>query len=135
MLVVSSLATLGCGAHDDGPRRVAAEGEITFQGRPLERGAILFVPAGNTKGPRAGAIIEDGRYRVAQENGPVLGRLRVEIRSAPNYGYDATEPTESVKHIGEPLPRDDIPPQYNDRSKLVVETTAEGKNVFNFHLP
>lgn len=130
-----AMTVLGCGGAVEGPQRVAVEGEVTFRGRPVERGSILFIPTEQTRGPRTGAIIKAGQYRLSKEHGPVLGRLRVEIRTERKLDYDITEPTESVKHIGEPLPRGEIPPKYNDRSLLVVETTSEGDNTFDFHLP
>ena len=130
------LATMlpGCGGTDGRPERIAVDGEVTFGGRPVVRGSILFIPMDDTRGPKAGAIVEAGRYRLPRDRGPVIGRLRVEIRAERELDYDITEPTESVKHIGEPLPQDEIPPSYNDRSTLVVETTADGENSFDFHL-
>lgn len=134
-LTTLAIALLGCGGSDKGPRRVAVEGEVTFHGQPIERGSILFVPTGETRGPRTGGVIEAGRYRLPRDRGPVIGELRVEIRAERKLPYDITEPTESVQHIGEPLPPGDIPPEYNDRSVLSVETKAEGDNTFDFHLP
>lgn len=125
----------GCNGRDDGPPRVAVDGEVTFRGRPVEKGSILFVPMGETQGPKTGAVIEGGRYRLSNDRGPVIGKLRVEIRAEQKLDYDITEPTESVKHIGEPMPRSEIPPEFNDRSRLVVETTPDGDNSFDFHLP
>lgn len=130
-----TMALLGCGGVDEGPPRVAVRGEVTFRGRPVEKGSILFIPVDQTRGPRTGAVIEAGRYRLSRDRGPALGKLRVEIRADRKLDYDITEPTESVKHIGEPLPRGEIPPRYNDRSTLFVETRAQGDNTFDFHLP
>jgi len=133
---VSAIAVLmGCGGGERGPERVAVEGEVTFQGRAVESGSILFVPTDGTPGPRAGAEIDAGQYRLPAARGPVVGRLRVEVRAGREFGYDITEPTESVRHIGEPLPPESIPPEYNDRSTLVVETMADADNTFVFHLP
>lgn len=129
------LCLASCGHNTDGPARVPVEGEVTFHGQPLHSGSILFIPTSGTTGPRTGATIESGRYRLDDDRGPVVGTLRVEIRAAPRIGYDITEPTETVKHIGEPLPRNEIPPQYNDNSVLTVTTTAAGDNQFDFHLP
>ncbi|MBW3539812.1 MAG: hypothetical protein KY476_06040 [Planctomycetes bacterium] len=126
---------LGCGGSDAGPPRVAVDGEVTFEGRPLEKGSILFIPAGESRGPRTGAVVEAGQYRLPRERGPIVGQLRVEIRAESKLDYDTTEPTESVRHIGEPRPPGVIPPEYNERSILAVETTAEGPNSFDFHLP
>lgn len=135
LLTVLATTLSGCSRTDEGPPRVAVDGQVTFRGRPVEKGSILFVPMGETQGPKTGAVIEGGRYRLSKDRGPVIGKLRVEIRAEQKLGYDITEPTESVKHIGEPMPRSEIPPEFNDKSTLVVETTPDGDNSFDFHLP
>jgi hypothetical protein len=133
-LTCGSWGLPGCGGNPDGPPRVAVNGQVTFRGEPVEKGSILFIPVGGARGPRVGTTIEQGRYRIPRGRGPVVGRLRVEIRAERNLGYDITEPTESVKHIGEPLPPNEIPPQFNDASTLLITTTADGDNSFHFHL-
>lgn len=125
----------GCGGSSDGPPRVPVEGEVTFHGQPVEKGSILFIPTGGTSGPRTGTAIESGRYALAGDRGPVIGTLRVEIRADRDFGYDITEPTETVKHIGEPFPDNEIPTEYNDESILMVTTSETGDNTFHFHLP
>ena len=133
--VLCLLCQTGCGGTGDGPPRVPIEGEVTFHGRPLVKGSILFIPTDGTTGPGTGTTIEAGRYELERERGPVIGKLRVEIRADRDFGYDITEPTETVKHIGEPMPRNEIPAQYNDESILTVTTTEAGDNTFDFHLP
>ncbi len=132
VLLAAGLA--GCGGADGLPR-VPVEGAVTFQGQPIEKGSILFIPADETSGPSTGAQIESGRYELEHERGPVIGTLRVEIRADRDFGYDITEPTETVKHIGEPFPENEIPAEYNDESILTVTTTESGDNRFDFHLP
>lgn len=132
VLIAACLA--GCGGTD-GPPRVPVEGAVTFQGQPIEKGSILFIPTNDTTGPSTGGTIESGRYELEHERGPVIGTLRVEIRADREFGYDITEPTESVKHIGEPFPENEIPTEYNDESVLTVTTTESGDNRFDFHLP
>lgn len=124
----------GCSGNSDGPARVAVDGQVTLRGEPVGKGSILFIPIEDTRGPRVGTAIEQGRFRIPRDRGPVIGRLRVEIRAERSLGYDITEPTESVMHIGEPLPPNDIPPEFNDASTLVITTTAKGSNSFQFHL-
>jgi hypothetical protein len=51
------LAAAGCGSS------TGASGSVTYDGRPVERGAITFLPA-DGQGPAAGGEIRDGRYRV-----------------------------------------------------------------------
>lgn len=129
------IVSLACSGSPEGPTRVSVEGEVTFHGQPLEEGAILFIPTGDTRGPSTGATIEAGKYYLPADRGPVIGELRVEIQAEKEIGYDITEPTETVQHIGEPLPAGQIPPEYNDRSILFVNTSANGENSFDFHLP
>lgn len=129
------IVSFGCGGAPEGPQRVSVEGEVTFHGKPLEQGAILFIPTGDTRGPSAGATIKAGKYYLPHDRGPIIGELRVEIQADPEIGYDITEPTETVQHIGEPLPSGEIPPEYNNRSILLVKTSAEDDNKFDFHLP
>jgi hypothetical protein len=132
-LGLSGLA--GCSGSSDGPARVAVDGQVTYRGEPVSKGSILFIPIEDTRGPRVGTAIEQGRYRIPRHRGPVVGLLRVEIRAERKLAYDITEPTESVKHIGEPLPSNDIPPEFNEASTLVIATRANGANTFHFHLP
>ncbi len=134
-LVLGLWGLPGCSGSSDSPVRVAVDGQVTFQGEPVGKGSILFIPIEDTRGPRVGGAIERGRYRIPRNRGPVVGQLRVEIRAEQKLGYDQTEPTESVKHIGELPPANDIPPQFNDASTLVITTNAEGTNTFHFHLP
>jgi len=134
-LALLALLLAGCIGSDGGPPRVAVNGEVTFRGKPVQKGSILFIPTGETRGPQAGAVIENGQYQLSSDRGPVVGKLRVEIRAERKLGYDITEPSESVRHIGEPMPKGEIPPEYNDQSTLVIETTPDGDNLFNFHLP
>ena len=110
------------------------QGEVLLDGRPLESGAILFAPTGATRGPRAGGRVDNGRYEISESDGPVIGTLRVEIRSSVDLGYDITDPEQSVLHAREPLPPNLVPPRYNEHSTLVVETRADGDNTFDFHL-
>lgn len=132
-LLVLLIVLLGCGVPD-GPPRVAVEGEVSLNGKPIENGSILFIPAEGTQGPQAGRKIQNGYYQLSRSEGPVIGMLRVEIRADQELAYDPTEPEESVLHIGESLPPNPVPPIYNERSTLLVETTAEGENRFDFRL-
>ena len=44
---------LGCG-KDGGPARYAVEGTVTFDGKPLAEGEIIFVPSPSGPQPDAG---------------------------------------------------------------------------------
>ena len=50
-----------------------------WQGRPLDKGSVLFVPAEDHVGPKLGAEIVDGRYQIAESaaerrRGPIASK-------------------------------------------------------------
>lgn len=85
MSVVSSWRTLGCmglcvvlagafGCGRSGPALVPVEGQVTFQGRPLKTGSLVFQPdaaKGNasTSTP-SGTIGPEGRYKLYTQEKP-----------------------------------------------------------------
>jgi hypothetical protein len=60
MVVVAMLAALllGCG----GERTYNLSGSVTYQGKPVPAGQIVFEPAADNKGPAGFAKIKDGHY-------------------------------------------------------------------------
>lgn len=75
-LVLTVVAAVGC---DSGPRRYPIRGEVTFDGVAVDTGTIKFHPIEGTKGPVTGSNIEEGRYEVPEEKGPLEGEYRVQI--------------------------------------------------------
>lgn len=127
------LAIVGC--SDDGLQRVAVGGTVTVDGEHLPKGAIVFVPTNGTVGPKAGGEIIDGRFEIAEANGPVVGDLRVEIVEKLEMDFELDDPDAfNEKAVDGQLPQSRIPPQYNANSNLVKTTTVEGPNEFVFDL-
>ena len=136
MSATSIMMVSGCGAKN-GPERAIVSGEVTFDGQPLEKGVIAFVPDGATQGPTAGAAILGGKYATPPGSGPVLGIHRVEITAhrtaivvegagigggvGPSGGV-AMEKSQMY-----------VPTQYNKNSTLILEVKS-GKNVQDFPL-
>ncbi len=54
---VLACITAGCGSF------TAVNGTVTYEGQPLEKGSIAFLPVDGL-GPSAGGLIVNGRYRV-----------------------------------------------------------------------
>jgi hypothetical protein len=79
-------------------------------------------------------VITDGQYQIARGQGPVVGNLRVEIRADQSLAFDITDPEAYAPHVREPLPRNAVPPRYNEQSTLKVATTSDGENQFDFDL-
>src|SRR5260370_41928529 len=97
---------LGCGAG--GPAMYRVTGTVTFDGRPVESGEIIFVPVDKGVAPDAGRI-DNGAYDLLVKAGKKRGEIRA---SRPGLG-------------GEPNPmgpvyQDYIPEKNNTRTTLAA---------------
>ncbi len=119
-LLMVFLLAAGCGRS--GPRTYRVSGTVTFNGKPVNEGDILFVPADTARGPTA-AKIANGKY-VAEA---AAGVCRVEI-SAIEIGPN------TPRVDGVPIPSNYLPARYNMHSELSVEVEPHNRNVFNFEL-
>lgn len=136
-LAVILTSCMGCGGSS-GPERGNVSGQVTFNGQPVEKGVIAFVPDGSTVGPTSGAIIENGRYKTQSGGGPVLGSHRVEIVAhrpgkkieVEGIGGAATGPS-AAGAVQETEMY--IPPEYNSKSMLAVSIKS-GTNTHDFAL-
>ena len=70
------LAVSGCG-----PGTADVAGRVTYQGKPVVYGTVVFIGADGL--PKAGAIQPDGTYRVT---GVPLGSAKVAVSSPPPPG-------------------------------------------------
>src|SRR4051812_38243364 len=85
-----SVLLAGCGGQS-GPRTVRVWGDVTFDGKPLEDGSILFSPVGDTAGGSVGGAVKLGRYDLTAADGPIAGgKYRLEISA--------------LRPVGKPLP-------------------------------
>ncbi len=68
-------AVVGCGRGAGGPPRYELSGSVTYQGKPVPAGYLVFAPDGEqgNQGPGAHADIVDGRYRTPSSEGTVGG--------------------------------------------------------------
>ncbi|MEX1039038.1 MAG: hypothetical protein WDZ51_00305 [Pirellulaceae bacterium] len=80
----------GCGEGDD--RGYTLTGTVTYQGKPVPGGRIVFEPitAQGNSGPGSVAEIQDGSYRTRRGKGIVGGPHHVTI-----FGDDGGMPTEA----------------------------------------
>lgn len=132
---VAASGITGCtGAAGDSLPRQAVSGTVTFEGKPLEKGTIQFMPTkqeGGVATVGAGEIVE-GKYTIPRDLGPVPGGYRV-IISAPSPNA-AAAPSDGIPGQAPPPAPDLIPPQYNANSTLNAEIKEGGPNVFDFPL-
>jgi major membrane immunogen (membrane-anchored lipoprotein) len=80
---VSAVAVVtSCGRSDDGlGKRYAVSGNVTYNGNPLEKGSISFVPE-DPKGVGATGTIENGSYALStggNNDGAQAGKYKVTI--------------------------------------------------------
>jgi hypothetical protein len=125
------LTPAGCSRRDyEGPQRFPLSGRVTYDGEPIDYGAISFLPTdGSTQRP-SGALIENGTYNVTEEYGANAGRYRVEIRWHKLTGTKFRDPDS-----GEMLDarKEALPPRFHEQSELTAEVSAE-KTTFDFDL-
>lgn len=134
VLLVALAGVCGSGCGEAGPERLAASGEVTLDGKPLETGSIAFLPAAGTEAPSVGGTIENGRYELPAEKGALVGKYNVRITSMQKTGKQieagSPEPpgtmVDEVKQV--------VPPRYNTETELTAEVTADGENTFDFKL-
>jgi len=125
------LALTGCGGATDNLPRQAVSGEVTLDGKPLPSGSIQFVPESATTATEAGAAIQDGRYAIARDQGPVPGKYVVRI-----YGSSGqiVQPEDGIPGSVHPMPKELIPLKYNTKTTLSAEVKPEAPNAFDFKL-
>ena len=74
-------ALFGCGSKDPFPL-APVQGTVSYQGKPLELGRVVFIPAKGTPGPQAvGKIEPDGSFRMSTANrdGAAIGQHVVTV--------------------------------------------------------
>jgi hypothetical protein len=137
-LGVLSSVLLGCGsAPPAGPQRVAVQGTITLDGKPLDQAVIRFVPMPEVNGPKASADVAAGKFEIPAGFGPAAGKHRVEIEStdhggiAPDDEQALAELAAGKRRLTKPVK---IPAIYNVRSTLQKDLKADSPNEFAFEL-
>jgi hypothetical protein len=124
-LVAGLLLLPGCSGQ-----RADVSGTVQIDGRPVDEGAIQFIPVEGTTGPSAGGVIKDGRYHIARDKGVTVGKNRVEIRAFRTTGRKVQDPTGPPGAKAEERVQA-FPPEYNERSTVVKDVRA-GSNTIDF---
>ncbi len=131
LLAGLAVATSGCGSGNR-LSLVPVHGTVTYQGKPLGHGRVVFVPQEGTPGPRlAGIIKSDGSYhiRTTGRDGAVIGKYIVTVhrRTLPA----TPEEKENRWFVGKPL----IPFKYfKERESGLSFEVKKGDNEYNIEL-
>ncbi len=135
VLLLAMLFLGGCGGAEV-LKRVPVSGYISIDGAPLKAGSIRFVPIENTKGPAAVATIEDGIYELLPENGPIIGKHRIEIEAINHQGFNLDDEQSFAKQAeqGKPVDQNPVPESFNRKTGLFIDLPEEGKSDLDFRL-
>lgn len=112
------LPLAGCGAA--GPKLYEVTGTVTFDGKPIPDGDIIFA-ATDTISEQAGKI-ENGQFLVLA----TAGNKQVRIFATREAEFDKV----MNAHVRVPY----IPDRYNTKTTLTADVTASGPNKFTFDL-
>jgi hypothetical protein len=131
--MLAGLSLSGCA--DSGPARAPIQGLVTIGGQPLAAGRILFTPAAPNEGPAASARIVDGKYALTDDDGPVPGQNRVQIEADLALGFAIDDEQAFALRAARPLPAGPIPPEFGNRSQVVVEVKPGDANHYDVTIP
>jgi hypothetical protein len=130
LLILILIFAAGCGPT--GPTRAEVSGTVTYNGQPVEQGAISFFPAPGVVGPEAGGEIKNGKYFIPRKTGPVVGKNRVELRSFQKSGRRIQDPTAPPGTLTDEI-TNIFPPEFSSQSTLTKDI-QKGKNEIVFEI-
>ncbi len=114
------LGLLGCNSSDL-PTLHPVSGTVSFAGKPIENGSIVFDPA-DGKGIAAMGSIVNGQIQGEIPAGEKILRITAQRETGEKDQY------------GEPVVESYIPDKYNVNSQLKQSVTADGENRFELTL-
>ena len=128
------VVAIGCGRA---PEAVVVTGSVTYQGRPIERGKIRFVPREASVTPISGAYISAGKYKVIAKGGVPYGTHKIMIvahRPTASYLRQHGPPTPETEW--DQVPKEQyLPARYNAQTELEVTIESGSREVIkNFVL-
>ena len=129
--VYSVALTVGC--SKTGTQEVS--GSVILDGSPITEGLIEFTPIEPTKGPTAGAAIQNGQFSVpAVASGLTVGGVyKVSISVMVGSGQFIRNPV-APGGKSEAL-KESIPARYNENSELQITVSANAEeNKHDFQL-
>ncbi|MFO0866343.1 MAG: hypothetical protein U0744_17150 [Gemmataceae bacterium] len=126
LLPACLMFAMGCGSEG----RMAIQGTVAVDGKPLSEGRISFTPT-DGKRPQTSGSIKDGAYSITAAEGPMPGSCRVEVYSKRKTGKKVPTPGDPGVMMDEE--KEMIPPDFNTASKLTV-TFELNNHIYDFNL-
>lgn len=129
MLPLCAILCAGC-TDSSTAKRGEVSGTVTLDGKPIEKGEIIFLPTNGTAGPTAGAEIKDGSYFVNRKVGPPAGDNIVQFQSTRATGRKVPDRT-GQRLVDE---FEDLIPVVLGRESTLIRKIQPGSNTINFEL-
>lgn len=129
-LAVAALACMGAGCNRSATR---VAGLVTYEGRPVQKGAVSFVPV-DGQGPSCGGAIANGRYTAQLSPGRKIVRI-VEMKT-PDHILTREEIEQAAakqKETGEAAAADELLPPDADGNNVEIEIQP-GSQTIDFAL-
>jgi hypothetical protein len=122
------IALPGCGGNS----RVPLQGQVSYNGQPIDNGTITFAPEGGSTAdtrPKAGTRIAGGKYAFQPSFGPLPGHYKVLItwdwKTGRKISTGDADSRDETKQI--------LPPKYNGQTTLTADVKG-GKTREDFNL-
>ena len=134
-LLIICIST-GCGERP--PQRAVVSGSVTYLGKPVDFGDIVFQPTSVRVGKWfAQGKIVGGKYSLDAAHGPLVGKNLVQIRGYKMTGRKRLDIagkslSEAPKMIDELVPY--IPEKFNEASQITVEIKSGDNGPVDFSL-
>lgn len=125
---ICSMPFIGCGGS--GNDYQAVSGVVTFQGKPIQEGAIQFFTLGDQPVVCGGAMIRDGAYELPRDHGLPPGAYLVRI----SWPERIPIPEEEQDPMNPFRTRELIPAKFNTESQLKIDVRSDQPAQFNFDL-
>ena len=130
------LPLVGCGSDPDKPKLGKVSGTVTYNGKPIPSGSIIFTPAGaqgGKTGQSATGQIDNGKYTLTTfdtGDGAILGQHAVTVTASSTPGTELGK-VKSDGTLDYKLPKSAIPEKYTtiDKSPLKYTVDAGGKTI------
>ena len=120
--LLSSLAFAIVGCSEGKPPNYPLSGTITFEGKPVPEGTIMFLASDKRSG-NAKAEIVDGKYTLELPAGQKLVKIEASRFIGPEDKSMGVRPRDQY-----------LPDRYNVESKLTVEVKPQNDNVYDLKL-
>lgn len=141
LAVVGLCAALltGCGGSgEELPDTAPVRGKVTYNGKPLPGGTVMFHPQQEGQGnPATGDIQEDGTYELTTYNtkdGAVLGPHKVTVQVFPGQRGFPEHPLAGLPGAEDQIPSP-IPEKYTSVETTDLKATVvDGENEHNLKL-